>query len=250
MRIAGDLYFGAVSHVEEVILKHLAQNPTQRFLLLRMLGVNTCDFSGIHMLESVRKACLERGGDLYLMKVEPQVHEVMDSTGFCDVLGHDHILSEDEAITYLFHRVLDPAICIYECEVRAFKECQNLPKRDYPVEIPLHTVIPQGSVAEVSAQTLWHQLRDGNPPIVIDVREPREYSQGHIPQAELVPLPKLLSKAPTLPKDSPLVFVCRGGRRSTRAAYLLSQRGYDNIAVLQGGMLAWEASHLLEAVDS
>jgi SulP family sulfate permease len=145
--------------------------------------------------------------------------------------------------------VLDPAICIYECEVRAFKECQNLPKRAYPGNIPLHTVIPQGSVAEVSAQTLWQQLRNGDPPIVIDVREPREYSLGHIPQAELVPLPKLLSKTPVLPQDYPIVFVCRGGRRSTRAAYMLSQRGYDNVAVLQGGMLAWEASHLLEAID-
>jgi SulP family sulfate permease len=158
-------------------------------------------------------------------------------------------MGEDEAIPHLFHKVLDPAICIYECEVRAFKECQNLPKRAYPVEIPLHTDIPKSSVAELSPQTLWEQLRDGAAPLVIDVREPREFKRGHIPQARLVPLPKLLSETSVLPNDHPIVFVCRGGRRSTRAAYTLGQRGYENVAVLRGGMLAWEASNLLQAID-
>jgi rhodanese-related sulfurtransferase len=47
----------------------------------------------------------------------------------------------------------------------------------------------------------------------------------------------------------PVALVCRGGRRSERAACLLRRQGYDNVVALRGGMLAWEAENLLEAID-
>jgi SulP family sulfate permease len=81
------------------------------------------------------------------------------------------------------------------------------------------------------------------------VREPREYKQGHIPEAQLMPLSTFLTKTPELPQNRPLVFVCQSGRRSTRAAHLLSNKGYANVMVLRGGMVAWEAAGLLEAVE-
>ena len=46
-----------------------------------------------------------------------------------------------------------------------------------------------------------------------------------------------------------LVLVCRSGRRSMRAAELLQAKGYTNVLILQGGMLAWEAAGLLEAME-
>jgi SulP family sulfate permease len=249
IKVSGDLYFGAVNHVEEALLQQLTDNPDQRYLLLRMHGINNCDFSGIHMLESVRKACRDRGGDLYFMKAQPQVLDFMKSTGFYDEIGASNFLEEEDAIQYLFHKVLDPSICIYECDERTFKECQKLPKRKFPMEIPLHTDIPAGAVPLVTAPELWHTLKNEHPPVVIDVREPREFSQGHIVQAQLVPLPRLMSEALDLPEEQAIVLVCRGGRRSLRAAYLLTSRGYTNIAALQGGMLAWESANLLAAVD-
>lgn len=250
IKISGDLYFGAVNHVEEVILEHLAAHPDQRFLLLRMQGVNQCDFSGIHMLEAVRRVCQERGGDLYFMKVQNPVQAFMRSTGFYDQLGDDHFLPQDQAIDYLFHKILDPAICIYECEVRTFKECQNLPKRIYPVEIPLHTEIPPDSITTITPQALWELLRNGDTTLkVFDVREPREYQQAHIPQARLVPLPEILTGTSDLPKDCNIVLVCRSGRRSARAAHVLQTRGYRNVRILAGGILAWEAAGLLEATE-
>ncbi len=253
LKISGDLYFGAVHHVEEALRQHMARNPRQRFLLLRMHGVNHCDISGIHMLEAIVRACREQGGDLFLMKVQRPVYALMETTGFCAQLGVDHFLQEDYAIEYLFYKILDPAICIYECEVRAFKECQNLPKRLVPeVMIPLHTMIPANGVPEIPPQELWHKLMHSDtPPLVIDVREPREFKQGHIPKAQLVPLPKLLSEKPDLPRDREIVLVCRSGRRSLRAAGMLqSGKNGLNLRILQGGMLAWEAAKLLEAVES
>ena len=248
--ILGDLYFGAVSHIEKALHEHMSQNPTKRYLLLRMHSVNQCDFSGIHTLESIVQGYRDRHGDVFMVRVKPDVMRVMRATGFDNFLGADHFLSEDKAIEYLFHKVLDPIICIYECNVRIFKECQNLPRPDYPIEIPLYTDIPTGTIMAVAPHKLWEQLHgNGFPPIVIDVREPREFKRGHIPQAQLIPLPNLMLEKLKLSEDTSIILVGRGERRSVRAAYMLRQKGYSNISILQGGMLAWEAAELLEAVE-
>ncbi|HBY98386.1 MAG TPA: sulfate transporter [Chloroflexi bacterium] len=247
--VLGDLYFGAVNHVEETIRRHQASHPGQRFLLLRMHSVQHCDISGVHMLEGILRSYRERGGDLFLTRVRAPVLRLMKATGFYDTLGADHFLNEDEAIEYLFYKVLDPAICIYESDVRVFRECQNLPRPDHAVEILVPTDIPIRGVPDVSPRDLWQQLHSDRPPRVIDVREPREFKQGHIPHAQLVPLPTLLSEKLELARDGTVVFVCRGGRRSTRAAAIARDQGYENVAVLQGGMLAWEAAGLLKAID-
>ncbi len=248
--ILGDLYFGAVSHVEEAINKHLVRHPGQHYLLLRMHTVNHCDFSGIHSLESIVNTYRALNGDVFMVRVQDQVLDLMKSTGFYQHLGADHFLAEDEAIGHLFHKVMDPAVCIYECHVRAFIECQNLPKRTHSAHIPLHTEIPHGSVASISPQALWERLHNGeSPDMIIDVREPLEFREGHILQSQLIPLPKLLLDGLELPKDREIILICRSGRRSMRAAYVLQNKGYRHIRFLQGGMIAWGASGLLAAID-
>lgn len=250
--ILGDLYFGAVNHIEEELMRLAEEHPEQRYLLIRMHSVNHCDFSGIHMLESVVKNYRDRGGDVFVVKACSAVRKVMDTTGFDAYLEGDHFLSDDDAIAYLFYHVLDPAICIYECPVRVFKECQNLPKREEVLRIPSVSEIPAGRVITTSAQELWHRLHDSNrngAPFVVDVREPREFSQGHIPEAHSVPLPHILQEKVKLPNDRQTVLVCRSGRRSLRAAYALQQVGCMNVVILEGGMLSWEAAGLLEAIE-
>jgi sulfate permease, SulP family len=247
--ILGDLYFGAVSNVEKVLHDHLARHPHERYLLLSMESVNQCDISGIHILETILRACRDRGGDLFFQRVQEPVWRIMQSSGFSHLLGEDHLLEEDQAISYIYHRILDPAICIYECEARVFLECQNLPKQIFHLEqAPLHTQIPRGKVSEITPAELWQRLHQSAPPLVIDVREPREFQRGHIPQAQSIPLYKLLTEKVELPGERPIVLVCQGGRRASRAAYALSKQGYPAQA-LQGGMLAWEQAGLLEALE-
>ena len=235
--IFGDLYSGAVSHVEKAIDQHLAAKPEQRVLLLRMHSVDQCGFSGMHALESIVRSFRDQGGDVFLVKVHDSILNLTQSTDFYDYIGTDHFLTEEEAIPSLFTKILDPAICIYECDVRTLRECQNLPKQTYAAEIPCHTEIPVGSVAGISPRELWEQLCAGSAPLIIDVREPREFEEGHIPQGKLMPLPTLLLESSQLPQDRPVVFVCRGGRRSTRAAFALREMGCDNLAVL--GAACW-----------
>ena len=248
--ILGDLYFGAAQHVEQAIRDHMEANPNQRFLLLRMHSVDQIDISGMHALEAIVRTYRERGGDVFLMRTQEQVLEKLRSADFCDFLGEDHFLTYNSAIDYLFHRVLDPAVCIYECEARVFLECQNLPRpARHPVEPPPHIDIPKHEVEHIKSIDLWHELQESEPPVVIDVREQREFQQGHIPQAQIIPLLKLFGDISQVPKDRPVVIVCRSGRRSTRATYALNNQGFENVRKLEGGMLAWEAAGLLEAVD-
>jgi len=72
---------------------------------------------------------------------------------------------------------------------------------------------------------------------------PRELSPAgsHIRGATLVPLGELAARAPELPKDKPIVAVCRAGSRSAHATAILQKAGIAEVANLPGGMLRWRA---------
>jgi sulfate permease, SulP family len=249
VEILGDLYFGAVHHVEESVCRELARWPQQRFVLLRMRNVEQCDISGVHMLEALIRDCRQRGGDLFIVRAQEPALAMMRASGFCDYLGADHFLPEDSAIEHLYYRVLDPAVCVYECDERIFRECQNLPRGACATALMPHTEAPSGEVREMEPHELWAELHSERPPLVVDVREPREYHRGHVPQAQLIPLPRLLADTSAVPRERVVVCVCRSGRRSSRAAQALRQQGHDQAGMLRGGMLAWEQAGLLEAID-
>jgi glyoxylase-like metal-dependent hydrolase (beta-lactamase superfamily II)/rhodanese-related sulfurtransferase len=78
---------------------------------------------------------------------------------------------------------------------------------------------------------------------VIDVREPDEFNGplGHVAGAKLIPLGKLSESLASIPKEKPVVAVCRSGARSAQATVLLGKAGYQKVANLSGGMLRWRA---------
>ena len=249
LEVRGDLYFGAVGHVEDAILDNMQKHPLQQVLALRMQNVQHIDISGIHVLESIVRKYRDKGGDVYISKVRPAVQERMQATGFEALLGEDHFLEVDEAIPYLFHHVLDPAICIYECEIRAFLECQNLPRPTYHLDLPGSAEIDESKLKFITPEALHRRLAQPDPPQVVDVREPREFKQGHIPQAINIPLPRLITHASDLEADLSVVLVCRTGRRSHRVAQTLCDRDCTGVQILEGGMINWEAANLLEAIE-
>lgn len=73
---------------------------------------------------------------------------------------------------------------------------------------------------------------------IIDVREPDEYSAGHVPGVRLVPLGTIPDAAPTLPTDGTVYVICHSGARSLRAADYLLSIGIDAVSVA-GGTSAW-----------
>jgi sulfur dioxygenase len=98
-------------------------------------------------------------------------------------------------------------------------------------------------VPEVDAAWLYEHRDEVH---VVDVREPDEFrgELGHVPNAELVPLATLPASSHGLPRDRPLVVVCRSGGRSGRAALDLAQMGFAKVASLQGGMREWQTRKL------
>jgi len=97
---------------------------------------------------------------------------------------------------------------------------------------------------------LHRRLAQSDPPLVVDVREPREYKKGHIPQAINIPLPQLVTSASELEANLSVVLVCRTGRRSHRVAQTLCNRDCKGVQILEGGMINWEAANLLEAIET
>lgn len=76
---------------------------------------------------------------------------------------------------------------------------------------------------------------------LIDVRQPGEYAQGHIPGARLIPLPELIQTMEALPRDKELVFYCRSGGRSMAAAMVADEEIVDKTLYnLAGGIMAWD----------
>jgi rhodanese-related sulfurtransferase len=86
--------------------------------------------------------------------------------------------------------------------------------------------------------------------VVVDVREPAEFAEGHVEGAILAPLGTLGSWAAQQPKERPVVLVCKSGRRATKAAEQLGAAGFKALLHLEGGMEAWKASGLPVAVPA
>ena len=98
-------------------------------------------------------------------------------------------------------------------------------------------------VPQIDAPWLAQHLDDV---ALIDVRELDEYRSdlGHIAHAQLAPLASLAIAAGSFPRDRPLVFVCRSGGRSGKAALEFARRGFYRTASLAGGMRAWHEHSL------
>ncbi len=94
-------------------------------------------------------------------------------------------------------------------------------------------------VPQISPSDLASQLKGEHPPLVIDVRTIGEFRSGHIQGARLIPLGELAQRLNEIPKDQPVVTVCRSGSRSQMAAKQLKKEGYD-VYNMTGGMMRWD----------
>ena len=85
--------------------------------------------------------------------------------------------------------------------------------------------------------------------MLIDVRQPEEYTQAHMPGAKLIPLMELESRLVDLPPDMDIVFYCRSGARSRAAAVMAvdSAISLKKIYNLMGGIMAWDGKTLADS---
>jgi rhodanese-related sulfurtransferase len=107
-------------------------------------------------------------------------------------------------------------------------------------------------VTEVTPEETAQFLKVPNV-MILDVREPDEFSQGHLPGAVNIPRGFLEVKADLIhpKKDSrladrtvPIIAYCGGGHRSALAADTLQQMGFESVKSMRGGWTAWTSAQL------
>jgi len=74
---------------------------------------------------------------------------------------------------------------------------------------------------------------------LLDVRQPGEYEEGHIPGAKLIPLAELQPNLDKLQKDRMTIVYCRSGNRSRSGVGILNGSGFDDVLNMEGGILAY-----------
>jgi len=75
---------------------------------------------------------------------------------------------------------------------------------------------------------------------LLDVRQPKEYEEGHLAGAKLIPLKELPGRLDELEKEKPVIVYCAVGGRSKAAAQLLAGKDFASVYNMAGGIKAWQ----------
>lgn len=90
------------------------------------------------------------------------------------------------------------------------------------------------------------RLMNDNDVVVLDVRESKEYSTGHIKDALHIPVTALGKRVTELEKykSREILAYCRSGNRSNQACRTLNKLGFDKVSNLSGGIMSWSSANL------
>jgi rhodanese-related sulfurtransferase len=93
--------------------------------------------------------------------------------------------------------------------------------------------------ASVSVEDAYQMYQEGT--FVLDVRTPEEWNEFHAPNTTLIPLDELASRVDELPRDQPILVVCRSGNRSQTGRDILMQAGFEATS-MNGGLNEWRTN--------
>ena len=105
----------------------------------------------------------------------------------------------------------------------------------------------ENPIREVSQQEVVSGLESKAGPLLLDVRTPQEFAQGHLPGALLVPVsevPGRLAEVREASQGREVVVYCERGGRAMRAAESLIDGGFQGVGHLEGDMSAWRGAQL------
>lgn len=94
---------------------------------------------------------------------------------------------------------------------------------------------------DISQDELMQRIKANQAGLILDVRTPEEYAEGHVPGAKNIPHDQLGSRLAELDayKDKDIVLYCKSGRRAGIAANTLRAAGFSKLLHLDGDMNAW-----------
>jgi len=94
-------------------------------------------------------------------------------------------------------------------------------------------------VGELSPEELRRRLENGDPPLILDVREPEEVVLAAFPGATHIPMGEIAAQVSQLDPERETVVVCHHGIRSAHVAIHLARSGFTRVLNLSGGIDAW-----------
>lgn len=115
------------------------------------------------------------------------------------------------------------------------------------IEAWRNAALPVESFGYVDPKTAYDLISSGDA-VIVDVRSESEFVGEHIPDAVNVPLAKIKDALAEIPADKLVICQCGHGCRGSLAASILKRRGFDKVANMAGGLIAWKARGL--PVDS
>ena len=98
------------------------------------------------------------------------------------------------------------------------------------------------AAAEKISIEKFEEMRKAKDVVVLDVRTPEEFQEGHVPGARNVDVmdKSFAERAKSLDKDKTYLVYCQSGGRSTRAAAKMKQMGFGKLYNFAGSMAEWE----------
>ena len=96
-------------------------------------------------------------------------------------------------------------------------------------------------VADISQVELMQRIKANHAGLILDVRSPEEYAEGHIPGAINIPYDQLSSRLAEIGsyKSKDVVLYCKSGGRAGKAANTLQAAGFSKLLHLDGDMNGW-----------
>ena len=104
--------------------------------------------------------------------------------------------------------------------------------------------MPLATIDQISVQELKDRIAANRLGNLVDVRRPNEWNNGHIPEAQNVPLNHLSENIRYMDPNISIAVICAGGYRSSIAASIFEQHGFTHIFNVVGGMAAWQNAGL------
>ena len=96
-----------------------------------------------------------------------------------------------------------------------------------------------GRFQSVTPMEVKEKIDRGDEFVFLDVRSPGEYETTCLANSTLIPLGKLRSRLEELPKDKEIIAFCKISLRGYEAAIILQAAGFDNVKVMDGGVVMW-----------
>lgn len=94
--------------------------------------------------------------------------------------------------------------------------------------------------AGISSKDLQEKIRDGADLTLLDLRMPVEYSRGHIAGAINIPVADIEKHIGSFNKGNEIILYCKSGPWSRQAYRILKSNGFNNIKVLENGIVGWK----------